>query len=208
MKPSHYSKWFHAMVAMACIALSPQARAAGTGWCSISGKVVGVEASSFRVDCGSGVVVVKMKNWDWFGEDRLELRGLKVRMSGRILRNSSEPEMKVLGIYLPSHHIYHYLAKGKASAMAYATISKKRHSVLVSGKVTRKKVSEFTLDTGDRRLTISTRALPYNPLDDVGHQKIKVGDAVVVSAMLERKFFAEGRVEAKTVTSMIGDLRK
>jgi len=66
---------------------------------------------------------------------------------------------------------------------------------------------EFTVDTGLQTITVETEFLAYNPLDNLGFQRIDKGDRVSVSGVFDRDFL-EGRVfEADSVVTLSDDSR-
>lgn len=73
---------------------------------------------------------------------------------------------------------------------------------IIQGTVTAVDDEEFTIDSGDRRITVEVDEMAYDPLDDDGYQQVEVGDKVSVSGRLDDDLF-EGRVlEAGTVVTL------
>ena len=64
--------------------------------------------------------------------------------------------------------------------------------VSVQGTVTAVYDEEFTLNNGERSLTVEVEEMPFNPLDNEGFLKIEVGDFVNVSGKIDKDLF-EGR---------------
>lgn len=75
-------------------------------------------------------------------------------------------------------------------------------SYTVQGTVSGTDDDSFTLDTGARELTVETEDRVYDPLDDVGYQKIEKGDVVSVTGNLDSGLFGDQEVEARTVTTL------
>ena len=65
---------------------------------------------------------------------------------------------------------------------------------LISGRVAdvRGKEDEFVLDTGLKDVTVRVEKMAYNPLDDIGYQRLEEGDLVRVRGELNYDFL-EGR---------------
>lgn len=62
----------------------------------------------------------------------------------------------------------------------------------------------LSLDTGKRDLTVDLTALPYDPVDDFGFQKIREGDVVSVSTKLDTEFHDQQKVKADAVVTLSG----
>lgn len=57
-------------------------------------------------------------------------------------------------------------------------------------------------------MKVDTINMPYNPLDDKGYQKIKVGDFVQITGKLDVDFFEKMEIMAETVTTLFKDVAK
>jgi len=80
--------------------------------------------------------------------------------------------------------------------------------VAVSGTVEKVMDRELILDTGTGKIQIDTLGMTYNPLDDVGYQKIDEGDRVSVSGRLDLDFFERKEIQADAIVSLSRDQRK
>ena len=76
-------------------------------------------------------------------------------------------------------------------------------TTIVQGVVTETGSDEFTIDTGLKSLTVDTQNLLYNPLDEVGYQRIEKGDRVRVTGTIDHNLFAGRELVAETVTELI-----
>jgi hypothetical protein len=75
----------------------------------------------------------------------------------------------------------------------------------VTGKVTSVQGREFTIDTGDRTMSIDTVDMAYNPLDDQGYQQIEEGDRVTVFGDMDLSLFDEREISAETIVTLERD---
>lgn len=210
----HMTRLFILSLSIASLALSSvQTHASESSWATFSGEVVAVNDSSFLVDYGKGKVEAMVKHWKWFGADAAELRGLKVRVSGQMMEGGAEPAMKLLGIYLPEHHSYHFSKVVDAGALAAgSSIWQPNDTVLdvgslvVVGIVLSIDEPKFVINTGQRKIEVDAGKLQHNPLDQVGKQQIKVGDQVMVTAVMDDDYFKLAKLEAGRVTSLVPNL--
>ena len=65
-----------------------------------------------------------------------------------------------------------------------------------------------TIDTGKRKVEIDTIEMFYNPLDDKGYQKIKIGDYVQVTGKLTSNDMKKADLIAETITTLTKDKNK
>jgi hypothetical protein len=75
-------------------------------------------------------------------------------------------------------------------------------NTVVRGTVTDVREDEFTVNTGLRRLTVEVEGMPYDPLDDEGYQKVRVGDYVRVSGNMEHDLFEGRELKADAVVKL------
>ncbi len=61
---------------------------------------------------------------------------------------------------------------------------------------------EFILQTGARELRVEVDAMPHNPPDDEGFQKILPGGTVVVTGRMNQDFLEGGSLVADTVVTV------
>jgi len=171
-------------------------------WVTVDGTVESVEADSFMLDYGEGMITVEMDDGDRDADAYKLLAGDKVTVTGMIDDDFYERRtIEASSVYVEKLGTYFY-----ASAMDEedAFISVYPSPVVVSDTTLQGTVTEivgseeFLLDTGLRQVTVEVDALPYNPLDDVGFQKVEPGDYVSVSGRMDNDLF-EGR-EFKAVS--------
>jgi len=73
---------------------------------------------------------------------------------------------------------------------------------VVRGSVSAVGDDQFTVDMEGTELTVSTDALGYDPLDDLGYQRIEQGDRVSVSGDMEEGFFGGTELAADAIVEL------
>lgn len=182
---------------------------------SISGTVVAPAADSFRLDYGTGVVLVEMDDWDSYGEAYNLIDGDQVTVYGRIDDDLFErTSIEAGSVYVDSLNTFFYASSADEEGLEVMTtpyfltapISTKGASVAsVRGTVTRvdKKEQEIRIRTGnDQTITVEVDELGYNPLDKLGYQKISLGDRVSVTGQFDFDFLEGRKLEADTLTTL------
>lgn len=203
-----------ALLATGALAADPYAKP-DESWISISGTVVAPGADEFTLDYGKGVIKVEMDDWDRYGEAYGLMDGDSVTVYGRIDDDLYElASIEASAVYVDSLNTYFYASSADEEGVAEAPISAWTiytvpvpSQATVSGTVTsvNKEAREFTIDTGASMLTVDTSTMPYNPLDELGYQKIAKGDHISVTGDIDYEFF-DGRVlEATAVTTLLKD---
>lgn len=165
-------------------------------WISISGTVKSVSPDSFRLDYGKGMIQVEMDDGDRDADAYKLLAGDKVTVTGFIDDDLFETtKIEAGSVYVEKLGTTFYASAVDEEdfyyidpAPAYVVVS----NTLLQGTVTDVGSEEFTVNTGKRKVTVEVDAMPYNPLDKIGYQKIQKGDRVSVSGRMDYDFF-EGR---------------
>lgn len=174
---------------------SPYTKADDT-WISIDGTVDSVSADSFELDYGPGLITVEMDDGDRDADGYKLSKGDKVRVSGMIDDDLFEKRtIEASSVFVENLGTYFYAsAIDEEDTFITYTIPVTVSETVVQGTVTDVDEEEFTLATGLRRLRVEVEEMPYNPLDDIGYQKIRVGDRVSVTGEMDTDFF-EGQRE-------------
>jgi len=194
--------------APALSAADPSTKQDGS-WITISGTAVATNADSFTLDYGKGTVQVQMDDWDldWYKEGYAKMDGHEVTVSGRIddnffVKNSIEAS----SVYDWSLNQYFYpnSTDAQASYWNYSQPVYNSGQTTVYGTVTKTSPDDraFTVDTGSRTLKVDTNEMLYNPLDQIGFQKIEIGDRVSVTGDMNTTFFLNRELEANSVITM------
>ncbi len=182
-------------------------------WISLSGKAVDTRPDGFVLDYGEGVVTVEMDDWDWYDESAKVLEGDEVTVYGRVDDDTFETtSIEASSVYVESlgtyffasaadeedldDHVHHYWLHVHPVAVG---------DLVVRGRVTSVDGREFTIDDGVRQLTVDTIGMSYNPLDDIGYQRIDVGDYVSVRGNIDVDAWEEAELMADSVTTLHDD---
>jgi uncharacterized protein YdeI (BOF family) len=181
-------------------------------WVTLSGKVSGVSARSFILQVDGKKIPVEMDDYGWGADGYKLVNGDQVVVSGRIDKDFLEKKKVEAGsVYVKNLNTYFYANPADEEDLLYipttysyfSTVLPEGASVDLQGKVTSVSGREFTVDTGFRKVTVDTKSLLYNPLDNVGYTKIKVGDRVKVSGKVQDDLFDTKEVSANFLTKLL-----
>jgi uncharacterized protein YdeI (BOF family) len=184
----------------------PYKRANNT-WITISGEVKNVTPDTFTLDYGKGVVTVEMDDGDRDADAYKLIEGDKVTVNGKIDDDLYETtKIEASSVYVEKLGTYFYASPVDEEDVFFYTLPTPIvvGDLVVRGTVTDVDDHEFTVDTGFRKLRVEVATMPYNPLDDEGYQKIRVGDFVKVSGTLDHDFFEGRELEARSVVKLAG----
>ena len=166
-------------------------------WISISGTVRSVTADTFMLDYGAGDLIVEMDDGDRDADAYQLLPGDKVTVTGRVDDDFFEKTtLEASSVYVEKIGT-HFFASATFDSLPMVSQS------VVKGTVTLVEGQEFQLDTGLNDLTVNVEQMSYNPLDDVGYQKIRPGDIVRVTGNIDANLFTGHEMVADTVTKLV-----
>ncbi len=201
-----------AAAAALCLAATAHAKQAPAekpdgSWLSLAGTVTSTTPSSFKLDHGAGVITVEMDDWDSYG-DAYPLRdGDQVTVYGRVDKNLfAKTTIEAGSVYVEGLNTYFYASSADEEDYGAWVVNVD----VVPGELTyigtvasvSPLVDTFTIDTGLTEMTIDVSGLNYDPLDDEGFQKIKVGDRVRVDAVIDKDFFGDQDLLATRVVTL------
>lgn len=184
--------------------------AENNSWITLNGTVVGTSPTTFQLDYGTGLVTVEMDGWGWYSAAPYIIEGYKVTVNGRVDDDLYEKtSIEADSVYVKSLNTYFYAnSLDEEDRVSLSTTLNPDTGFQLQGTITETSGREFTIDTGKDKIQINTSNLSYNPLDDKGFQKLKVGDVVLVSGKLDVVFFEKTGIMAETVTTLFKDLTK
>lgn len=173
-------------------------------WISISGTVDAVTSDSFTLDYGEGIITVEMDDGDRDADAYKLARGDEVTVNGMIDDDLFETTtIEASSVYVENINTYFYAsAIDEEDTFVTVTTPVVISETVVQGTVTEVGGEEFTLDTGNRRLTVEVDELPTNPLDEIGYQQIEVGDRVSVAGDIDDDFFEGQELVADSVVTL------
>lgn len=166
-------------------------------WITISGTVASVSRDSFILDYGDGSVIVEMDDGDRDADAYKLAGGDKVTVSGRVDDDLFETTTIEAGSVYVENIGTTFFASPIDEETADSFVAFIREPVVVSrvtlqGTVTEVDDDEFTIDSGLRQIRVDVGEMPFNPLDDEGYLKVRVGDLVSVSGEMGSDLF-QGR---------------
>ncbi|MBN2418386.1 MAG: hypothetical protein JXL81_03295 [Deltaproteobacteria bacterium] len=179
---------------------------------NINGTAVDTNLESFVLDYGEGLITVEMDGWNWYANDFKLIEGHEVSVYGKIDDNLYETaSIEASSVYDENLGTYFYANPtdeepgwGYNYWVSNAVVP---GETVVRGTVTSTNVKDrkFTLDIGPRELTIDTSSMPYNPLDDIGYQKIEKGDYVRLRGDMKMSFWQNHELMADSVIVLMHD---
>lgn len=200
-----------ALAAAPALAVNPAALP-DERWISISGEVQSATDDAFTLKHKNGTITVEVDDWDWYSEARPLRKGQHVTVAGRIDNDLFERRtIEARSVYVDEHKTFYYADSidEEESTFPYGGMywgydGKPSLSglALLTGTVKRVNGRELVLDTGSREVTVDTEKLGYNPLDDKGIQRIKAGDRVRVSGILDKDMFERREIDATSIISL------
>lgn len=182
-------------------------------WISVSGTVVSAADESFMLDYGEGVIKIEMDDWDWYKEAAMLIDGDKVTVYGRVDNDLYENKtIEASSVYVKNLNSYFYASPEDEEDWRYRFFNPPAIDswIEMTGVITDINIPEreFTLDTGNRKLTVNTRQMTYNPLDKLGFQELKIGDYIRVAGEMDYDLFEKREVIAKTIVTLVKDTGK
>ncbi|PPK51649.1 NirD/YgiW/YdeI family stress tolerance protein [Marinobacter persicus] len=182
--------------------------AADGSWITLSGKVTSTTADSFKLDYGEGLVTVEMDDWDWFEESGEVLPGDEVTVYGEVDDDTFESaKIEANSVYVDNLGTYFYASDADEESVNDLDIAPTIDlgQIVLTGTVTGVDGSEFTIDSGDQKMTVDTASMPYDPMDDEGYQKIEKGDQVTVTGDMETDTLEAAELMADSVVTLDDD---
>lgn len=180
-------------------------RMANNSWITLSGTVGSVSPDSFTLDYGDGVVIVEMDDGDRDADAYQLLPGDEVSVAGVIdddffeltTIEASSVYVKNIDTTFLASSVDEEDSDGWTTAV---TVPIMPPETVIYGTVTDVDAHEFTVDSGIAELRVDVGGMAYNPLDDEGYQKVRVGDRVRVMGNIDIGFFEGRELEADSVT--------
>lgn len=179
-------------------------------WISISGTVESVDADEFTLDFsqnghfGEGLITVEMDDDDRDADGYKLLPGDTVTVYGIIDDDLFDTRtIEASSVYVANlGTFFEASAMDEEDAFVTLTVPPVVSAAVVQGTVSEVEDEEFRIDTGSRQVRVEVEEMPYNPLDDMGYQKIEVGDEVAVSGYLDYDFLEGRELVATSVTTL------
>ena len=197
-----------ALAPAATLAAESPYLAADGSWITLSGKVTSTTADTFMLDYGKGLVTVEMDDWDWFEERGETLPGDKVTVYGEVDDDTFETaKIEASSVYVDSLGTYFYASAADEGSVTDLDVAPTVDlgQLVLTGTVTNVDGTEFTIDSGDQKMTVDTTLMTYNPMDDEGYQQIEQGDQVTVTGDIDVDTFENSELMADTIVTLDDD---
>lgn len=152
-------------------------------WISLEGMVEAVESNGFRLDYGEGTVTIEMPTG--MAEQEGLASGQAVIVSGMITDDLFRmTAIEAESVWVEPLGRFVFQTEDAREGRVPITVvpgQVVRARAVAQGTVTSVDDGVFTLNTGDQAIRVNTSELSYNPLDNQGYQRIRVGDRVRVT---------------------------
>jgi len=176
---------------------------------TLTGAVEEAGTDSFVLDYGTGTIEVETEDlYDYNPDLRLQA-GEAITVYGTVDTDFFEGRvLEAQSIYARSQDTYASVEDPMVGMLLFVPdrtsgmTNMRGTRVTLEGMVTNVSDDSFTLNTGDMSLDVMTAELGYDPLDDIGAQRIDSGDRVIVSGMLEDSLFSDMMLDAQAVTTL------
>lgn len=180
-------------------------------WISISGTVASPTPDSFSLDYGEGTITVEVGDWEPYRHAYAMMDGDRVAVYGQVDENLFRRDtIEARSVYVESLNTHFHASAAEDQTDRYTPYSWAAPAPLTLNRATVRGTvhnvepdeGEFTVDSGNRQIKVETESLGYDPLDELGFQKVEKGDTVSVSGQFNSDFL-EGRVlDADQVISL------
>lgn len=188
------------------------ATAPNNSYISLTGTVADVNDDEFALDYGPNMITVEMDDWSWYDTDARLAVGDTVQVRGYIDDDLFDTRtIDADQIYVYNRYTYYYPDNTTMDYSYYSTpalppeLGEEGTWYSVYGNVVAVNGTELTLDTGTRNIQVETAYMDNKPLDNQGFPRVRVGDSIYVSGILDHNFFEASEVEAQTIVTMNRD---
>lgn len=185
---------------------------------AISGIIEDASDSGFRLNYGGGTISVDMTGWPRYAghyrdpereDEPLFDLGDDVTVSGMVDNALYRARrLEALSVYVHDRDSFYTVAAPRngdwslrpmpASPLTDADPT----TISLAGQVSAIAGDELSLDLGGSLVSVDTAPMSYDPLDDIGAQRVRKGDWVQVSGRLRPSFFSDRRLGAQRITSV------
>jgi uncharacterized protein YdeI (BOF family) len=173
---------------------------------SLSGKVLLVQNHSFTVQYPGGQIRVDVDEWDWRTHrlspgEQVIVRGI---VDDGLFKNKS---IEARSVRVPGRNVVYYADTDDTDDIfdfeSGALRAEEDTFAALDGVVRRISGREFTLRAGGRAILVDTDQMLYDPLDNVGHQQINIGDRVRVVGRIDHDLFERDEIKALSILSFL-----
>ena len=172
---------------------------------AIEGKVKSVTPENFTLDYGNGELIVDMDDFNNYGNIASALKGDKVTVFGKTAAvYPGMTEFDADSVWVNGMNTYFYAKDATESDfLRFTVMGNKLPAQGFAGEITDVDSDQFTMKTPEGTdIDVNIEKLGYNPFDDEGFQKLKVGDRVWVAGSYDRDLLSDDEMEATHVVTM------
>lgn len=172
---------------------------------TINGTVDKIYNDAFTLDYGDGFITVEMDDGDRDADAYVLRHGDEVTVTGRVDADFYESTSIEAGsVYVKNLDTFFYASsldeEGDFMPLYYPDDMSMETLV---GVVTSVADDEFTLATGNQKVTVEVDDLAYDPLDNSGYPQIDKFDVVSIRGHVDPAFFEEHTFEADGITTIL-----
>lgn len=176
-------------------------------WITVSGTVETVERDWFMLrydDDPFNTIIVEMDDGDRDADGYQLISGDPVTVTGVIDDDLFETRsIEASSVYVENIDTHFFAsAVDEESLPLRPAYPVPMGEVMISGRVSDVRSDEFVLDTGFKDVTVEVERMSYDPLDDIGYQKLETGDLVRVRGKLNYDFLEGREIYASSVTTL------
>jgi uncharacterized protein YdeI (BOF family) len=182
----------------------------------LSGLVGSADPNAFVLSYAGGAVTVEVDDWDRFHEGGLLQGGEYVTVFGRLDADLLEQrKLEAESVYVHGRNTF-YHADGADEEAARTVLPPARSTggapavgtyLELAGRVAEVDGRAFRLDAAGQQLSVDTAGMSYDPMDEIGYQRIRIGDRVRVGGVVESGLFTEKRLAADSVITLAAGQR-
>lgn len=199
------------LISATAVAQTPRMEPDGS-WISISGEVKTPGLDTFVLDYGDGSIIVEMDDWDLDADASPLLEGDNVTVYGTVDQNLfTDTTIEAGSVYVESLGTYFYASAADEEDFVAVDLTPTVPIVVgvisYTGTVSSVDGRKFTINTGDLSITVDTNPMDYNPMDEIGFQKVEVGDLVTVTGMLDAEAIEQRELEATSIVILQDESR-
>ncbi|WP_373185547.1 hypothetical protein [Halopseudomonas sp.] len=193
------------LVSATAAAQTPRIEPDGS-WISLSGEIENPGLNTFVLNYGDGSIVVEMDDWDRDADAAPLLDGDNVTVYGRVDQNLfTDTTIEASSVYVESLGTYFYASSvDEEEFVAFdltPTVPIVVGAISYTGTVSSVDGRKFTLNTGNRSITIDTNPMDYNPMDEVGYQQVEEGDVASVYGSMNTGVIGSRKLMANAVVT-------
>lgn len=177
---------------------------AASGAISISGQIIDEDNGCHVLQSAAGQTRIGIAGWP--GDRPIFGVGDEVTEIGSLTRDFlSDRMLDIAAVYVADRRAYFVMGqKEPAATLVIPSLPRVADGgpALVTGTILELAANGFVLEASDAELPVETDLLKYKRYDDIGAQRLRVGDLVLVGGSLERDAEFRPTRRAETVTSI------